>query len=172
MGGGKDMAIGRGKTVAAQLDLLTSASHHAETFLNSPIAPHPIRGAEIAFQDNSVEPISVPDGAQVRVAGIVAFIVMKSIALASRLKPKDAYDIHFCLENYPDGLSGLVREFTPFLDEPIVREGLLKLREKFRNEDDDGPRMVVDVEEVMGEYRSIRKLAVFVRVAEFLRTLV
>ena len=62
-----------------------------------------------------------------RVAGIVAFIVMKSIALASRFKPKDAYDIHFCLENYPDGLPGLVREFTPFLGEPIVREGLAKL---------------------------------------------
>ena len=38
----------------------------------------------------------------------------------------------------------------------------------FRDEEDDGPRMVADVEEIVGDDRAIRKLAVYTRVSEFL----
>jgi hypothetical protein len=167
----KDVSLGDGRTFPARLDLLTSAHHHAEFLAGSPVAPEPVHGTDIAFRDNSVESIGPAGDVQIRVAGIAAFLVMKSLALSDRAKPKDAYDIHFCLENYPDGVEGLVREFTPLRDDELVREGLSKMAAKFRSEEDDGPRMVADVEELFGESRAIRKLAVHTRVREFLAAL-
>jgi hypothetical protein len=93
---------------------------------------------------------------------------MKSIALVERAKPKDAYDIHFCLENYPDGMVLLAEQFAPLLEQVEVREALRELARRFRDEEAAGPRMVADVEEVMGEARAIRKLTVATRVREFL----
>ena len=37
------------------------------------------------------------DKGAIRVASIVPFLVMKGMALADRLKEKDAYDIVFCV---------------------------------------------------------------------------
>lgn len=167
----KDIALGNGRMISARLDLLTSVRHHAETFGGEPNAPLPIRGAEVAFQDNSVESIGADGTVQIRVAGIASFIVMKSIALIERAKPKDAYDIHFCLENYPDGLVPLADQFAPLLEQNEVRLALRELAHRFRDEDAEGPRMVADVEEVMGEPRAIRKLAAATRVREFLEFL-
>lgn len=164
----KDISLGNGRTIPARLDLLTGARHHAETFGDEPNAPHPVRGAEVAFQDNSMEAIGASGTAQIRVAGIASFIVMKSIALVERAKPKDAYDIHFCLENYPDGPGPLAEQFAPLLEQEEVREALRELARRFRDEETVGPRMVADVEEAIGEARAIRKLAVSTRVREFL----
>lgn len=36
---------------------------------------------------------------------------MKAQALNSRLKEKDAYDIYYCLTNFPDGMDALVEAF-------------------------------------------------------------
>jgi hypothetical protein len=41
-----------------------------------------------------------------RVSGIVGFLVAKIAALTQRIKPKDAYDIVWLLESWPDGPSG------------------------------------------------------------------
>lgn len=49
-----------------------------------------------------------------------------------------------------------------------MRESLGKMGSLFRDEEDEGPRMVADVEEIVGDYRAIRKLAVYTRVSEFL----
>jgi hypothetical protein len=112
--------------------------------------------------------VNAADTAHVRVAGIVAFLVMKSLALAERGKPKDAYDIHFCLEQYPDGLESLAGLFLAWRGDVLVDEALTKLAARFRSDEDDGPRMVADVEEVIGDARAIRKLAVYTRVNKFL----
>jgi hypothetical protein len=61
--------------------------------------------------------------------------------------------------------------FAPFGDDELVQEGLRKMAAKFRNEEDDGPRLVADVESQMGETRAMRKLAVFTRVHEFMTAL-
>jgi hypothetical protein len=168
----KDVRVADGRTITVRLDLLTSARHHAAEFGDRAVrgAPEPVHGADIAFRDNSVVPIGPASNVQIRVAGIVAFLVMKGIALVDRpeRRAKDAYDIHFCLEQYPDGIAGLVEEFVPWLEDELVREGLAKMGSKFRSEEDEGPRMVADVEEVFGESRAMRKLAVYTRVDEFL----
>ncbi len=51
------------------------------------------------------------DIVDVQVSAIVPFIVMKSMALAGRLKQKDAWDIYYCLLYYPGGIDAIVKEF-------------------------------------------------------------
>lgn len=94
----------------------------------------------------------IPDGGRdqvtVRVAAIVPFLVMKGMALADRIKEMDAYDIVYCLRNYPGGLTALAKECRPHLGNELVREGLGKIRAKFASVDHVGPRWVADFEEV------------------------
>ena len=163
----KEMTL-HGRKVITRLDLLTSELHHEEFFAEAQpdAAPEPIRGAEVAFADNQITPIG--EHGILRVAGIVAFLVMKSLAMHNRNNEKDAYDIHFCLENHPGGSSGLAKLFLPWRGDPLVDEALQKMAARFRSEEDDGPRIVATVEQSNGEGRAIRKLQVYTRVREFL----
>jgi hypothetical protein len=169
----KDIQIGSGRSIPARLDLLTSSRHHEEFFESSEASLQPLHGVDIAFRDNSVLPVGPAGDVEIRVAGIAAFLTMKGIALHDRVppRPKDAYDIHYCLEQYPDGPAGIVAEFEQFRGDELVREALRKIAGKFRDEEDDGPRMVADVEEIVGDDRAIRKQAVYTRVSEFLAAL-
>jgi hypothetical protein len=157
-----------GKSCPVTLDLLTSPQIHAANFRAGEPAPFPAAGTDLAFRDYSVESIGA---VEVRVASIVPLIIMKAYAIMGRAKPKDAYDLNFCLENYPGGIPALVKEFAAVIDDPPVRAILTQLAGKFRHEEDVGPRDVVEVEEPMGEARAIRKFAVFTNVDDFLRGL-
>jgi hypothetical protein len=161
----KNMDVGGG-SFPVRLDLLTSPQHHAATFQATEPAPFPAAGAELAFADNTLESIGSAD---VRVASVVPFIVMKAHAILERTKSKDAYDLNFCLENFPGGISALAAEFAQLIDDPYIRDILTQLAGKFRDEEDAGPRDVVEVEQPMGEARAIRKFAVFTNVDDFLR---
>ena len=83
-----------------------------------------------------------PDGAMdavhVNIVSIVPFFVMKTAALA-RQKPKDAYDMYFCMEHYDNGVYGLITEFLPYKDMPIIKTMLAALSEKFASPDHSGP---------------------------------
>jgi hypothetical protein len=161
----KNLDVG-GTSFPVKLDLLTSPQHHAATFAGATTAPYPAAGTDFAFTDNTVEAIGA---AEVRVASIVPLIVMKAYAILERAKPKDAYDLNFCLENFPGGIPALAADFTSVSGDPAVRDVLARLAGKFRDEEDSGPRDVVDVEQPMGEARAIRKFAVFTHVDDFLR---
>jgi hypothetical protein len=63
---------------------------------------------------------------KIQVASIVPFLVMKGMALNDRLKEKDAWDIYYCIQNYPGGLEVVVSEFRPHLNHGLVQEGLKK----------------------------------------------
>jgi len=156
------------RSFPVRLDLLTSRQHHDTTFIDVSGAPLPAAGTEYAFHDNSLEPVG---HAEVRVASIVPFLIMKAHAILDRDKPKDAYDFNFCLENFPGGIPALAQEFHSVIDDPTVRELFTRLAGRFRDEEDAGPRAVVEVEGQMGDARAIRKLAAFVRVDDFLRAL-
>ncbi len=166
----KDIPVAGGRSIRAQLDLLTSARHPQEFFESSATSLQPVHGAEIAFRDNTVRPVGPPGDIEVRVAGIVAFLTMKGLALHDRApeRPKDAYDIHYCLEQYPDGIPGIAAEFERFRDDALVTEALGKIAAKFRDDEDEGPRMVADVEGIVGDHRAIRKREVYTRVSDFL----
>lgn len=71
------------------------------------------------------------DSVTVRVASIVPFIVMKGMALADRMKEKDAWDIYYCLKHYPGGLDPLVDAFKPFMSHGLVKDSV-KLFKSFR----------------------------------------
>ena len=117
-----------------------------------------LRGTDLAFE--CFDEISVsgemPDGGantvRLRIVRIDAFIIMKALAMADRAKPKDAYDIYFCLKNYPGGGAELVKSYGALLRNGLVQEGLHVLYDKFQSVDAVGPTWVAQViaEESLG----------------------
>lgn len=136
------------------------------------------RGCDLAF-DNCVEVKiegELPDGGKdcvtCRIAAIVPFIVMKGMALADRMKEKDAWDIYYCLTHHPGGLDTLVREFEPYAANTLVREGLTKISEKFGSPDHVGPKHVADFDAVTDrQEREVLQRDAFERVRYLLENL-
>lgn len=114
-----------------------------------------VRGCDLAFEMPSEVTVegTLPEGGKdsvtVRVASIVPFLVMKGMALDERLKEKDAWDIYYCVQNYPGGLDALVDEFKPHINHGLVLEGLEKIAQHFASENHVGPKFVADFEEVV-----------------------
>lgn len=77
-----------------------------------------------------------------RVAALPDFLVLKIYALAGRDKPKDAYDLCYCLDHYPHGIESLAGEINARLKgdhSEMVAQALNLLREKFASADHYGP---------------------------------
>jgi predicted nucleotidyltransferase len=81
---------------------------------------------------------------QFLVASIADFLIMKAYALASRDKPKDAYDICFCLDNYPGGRNKLAANWKKRAGQKDVIKATAILKEKFAAIDSYGPSQVVE----------------------------
>jgi hypothetical protein len=112
------------------------------------------RGCDLAFEMTKEIRLegTLPDGAHdavaVQVATIIPFFVMKGMAMETRMKEKDAWDIYYCLLNYPGGIDALAEEFRSHLHHGLVREGLQKIAGKFSSEKALGPKSVADFEEI------------------------
>ncbi|MDY6988440.1 MAG: nucleotidyl transferase AbiEii/AbiGii toxin family protein [Thermodesulfobacteriota bacterium] len=171
-----------GRPVTVEVDLLAgqyerAGKGHRHQRIQGGLA-RKARGCDLAFQDPVVVTVEgeLPGGARagvkVRVASIVTFLVMKSMALDDRMKEKDAWDIYYCLQNYPGGLDSLVDAFRPHVEHGLVREGLQKMAKHFASEKAVGPTFVADFEELAaGEDREIRERDAYERVAYFLEEL-
>jgi hypothetical protein len=48
---------------------------------------------------------------------------MKGFAVSLRHKRKDAYDIYYCVRNYPDGIDALAAACRPLLAEASAHQG-------------------------------------------------
>lgn len=119
-----------------------------------------LEGRTISGADNSV---------RVLVAALEDFILMKSYALAKRDKPKDAYDLCYCLANAPDGMVPLASSWRRRRDDPLVRDAIGFLREKFASVEAYGPQQVVIFYDVVGEEeRELHARRAFELVARFL----
>jgi hypothetical protein len=105
----------------------------AEAFTNPEILVIP--GQMIKGQKNKV---------RFRVASIADFLVMKSYALAKRDKPKDAYDICYCLDHYPKGMKSLALIWKKRLKSNSIQDALSIMRDKFSAVDQYGPSQVVE----------------------------
>jgi hypothetical protein len=81
---------------------------------------------------------------RLRVASLPDFLVMKAHALAGRDKPKDAYDICYCLTNFPGGLNVLAVAWKQRKQEKDVKHAINILHEKFATVDAFGPGQVVE----------------------------
>jgi len=135
------------------------------------------RGADL-LGDLSVErqiearlPSGAIDRVSIRVAGIVPFIVMKASALEGRIKSKDAYDIHYCLRNYPGGVTAVAEEFSPHAEHGLVQEAAHALGNKFASPEHVGPRLVVEFEEATGEEAELLARDAYERVQVLLEAL-
>ena len=133
------------------------------------------RGCDLAFNHsiNVTLEGELPEGGKdkvtFKIAGIVPFLVMKGMAIYSRMKEKDAYDILFCIENYPGNVKKLANEFMPYIKNKLVIEGLEKIRAKFASIDHVGPKWVADFQEIdVKEDREIINRSAYEKVKEFL----
>jgi hypothetical protein len=79
---------------------------------------------------------------EVAVCSIPALLAMKGHALNGRYKQKDAYDIYYCVRNYPGGLAALAKDCRDVLAEPSGRQGYGFIDAKFSSRDDFGPTCV------------------------------
>jgi len=111
------------------------------------------RGCDIAFLDPKPVMLEgeLPDGGKdtvkIQVASIGAFLCMKGHALDGRLKEKDAWDIYYCVREFPGGLDALVEDLQVVARHSLVREGLEKIGQHFASPEHRGPRHVADFEE-------------------------
>lgn len=79
---------------------------------------------------------------EIAVASIPALLAMKGFAIKNRLKQKDAYDIYYCVRNYPGGPEALADDCRPLLAHENARTGYKAIAEKFGDPDGFGPTSV------------------------------
>lgn len=117
-------------------------------------------GAELAVMFSKLVMIHGPmpgggtNRVEIAVASIPAFLAMKGFAINNRLKRKDAYDIYYCIRNYPGGINELVRECQPLLAHTNARQGYQYIAMKFEVLDSFGPvsvREFVRESQIVGE---------------------
>ena len=175
----REVPISSGRPIQVEVDLLageyggTGSSRRHQKVQDA--RARKARGADLAFQN----PVEVPlegelpgggrDRVTVRVAAIVPWLVMKGMALADRIKVKDAYDVAYCVRNYPGGSAGLAEECRPLLGNRLVLEGLGKIRAKFLSVNHVGPQWVADFDNVTEpEARDILKRRCYEEIAAWL----
>ena len=76
------------------------------------------------------------------VASIPALLAMKGFAINSRLKRKDAYDIYYCIRNYPGGVETLAEVCRSVNVVAEGAEGYAYIAAKFEAFDSFGPTSV------------------------------
>ena len=89
----------------------------------------------------------MPDGGgsnnvEINVASIPAPLAMKGYALKGRMKEKDAYDIYYCVRNYPGGADELAKDCLALLQIRQGRAAYLIIEEKFAELRSFGPSSV------------------------------
>lgn len=126
------------------------------------------RGCDLVFgRYVTVELIGkLPSGAEnkvtVKIASIGPFLTMKGMTLWTRMKEKDAYDVYFCIKNYPAGYEALAEQLKSIIKNKLVQEGLGKIRAKFETVNSIGPNFVADFLEISdSEAKEIKKREAF-----------
>lgn len=117
--------------------------------------PRKARGVDLAFEmtEKIVIRGTLPNGgedsSEIQVASIAVFIVMKAFAMRGRLKEKDAWDIYYCISNYPGGIDELIEKLLPIVQKGLGEEALAILAEKFASPQAVGPTHVADFEAIL-----------------------
>jgi Nucleotidyl transferase AbiEii toxin, Type IV TA system len=84
-----------------------------------------------------------PNTVRLRVASLADFIIMKAHAVGARDKPKDVYDLCYCLDEYPDAIAIVAADWRARRDDPLVAGAGAILREKFQTVGHYGPEQLV-----------------------------
>lgn len=105
-------------------------------------------GADLAMRFYELVAVTgaMPDGGtnrvEIAVCSIPALLAMKGHALAGRYKQKDAYDIYFCIRNYPGGIDALAQVCRPLLEHVSGKRGFQHIADKFDAFEGHGPTCV------------------------------
>ncbi|MBO9356029.1 hypothetical protein GG851_18735 [Bordetella petrii] len=117
-------------------------------------------GADLAVRFYQMVAItgSMPHGGtnrvEVAVSSIPALLAMKGHAIEGRYKQKDAYDIYYCVRNYPGGPQTLAEDCRPLLEHASGMKGYQYIAGKFDTAEGFGPTCVrhfVEDTRVLGE---------------------
>jgi len=117
-------------------------------------------GADLAVHFHQLVAVSseTPTGGrntvEIAVCSIPALLAMKGYAIELRQKRKDAYDIHYCIRNYPGGASALADDCKKLLGHESARTGYGFIDAKFNSVDSYGPtsvRLFVEESSVLGD---------------------
>ncbi len=170
-----------GQQIIVPVDFLTSKHRHIpiNEFLDiTGISPITAPGCELSFDVNEKITLSgiLPNGeyysTEIKSAGIMALIVMKALAMNIRSKTKDAYDIWFCLANYPGSVEAMEKAFKPQLEKDSVKTALGLLSGYFESIHARGPTDVVKEDGTTDpEYRAFMQQDSFQRVQALLKSL-
>lgn len=100
-------------------------------------APHslPLQGKSVRGSENTV---------RLQVASLPDFLVMKAHAIAGRDKPKDSYDLCYCLDHFPGGVEALAENLKRRRGDRDVAKAVAVLREKFAGVKAFGPQQWVE----------------------------
>jgi hypothetical protein len=107
-----------------------------------------VRGAQLVTRDyfeTQIEADRLDDGGRsrvaVRVSGILAYTVLKTLAFQDRHENKDAYDLVYCLLNFGNGPedAGHTAAQSAIHGDPQVRSAIRLLAERFASIEYDGP---------------------------------
>jgi hypothetical protein len=145
-----------------QVDLLTETDFLKDKDVDLFKVVQKIHGCGLVFDSPLEVPLvgQLPDGtsatAIVRVARIPHFLIMKAFALEERRKPKDAYDIYYCVKYYPGDTAKLAKDFRSLLNNDLATEGLRILAKNFSSENARGPRLVAQSENLLEREESER----------------
>lgn len=96
---------------------------------------HKIKGEMVSGATNTVS---------LQVASVPDFIVMKAFALNGRDKPKDSYDICYCLDHYAGGIAELVEGWRSRIEDEDIVKAIGYLKEKFETVSSYGTMQVVE----------------------------
>ena len=105
-------------------------------------------GAGLALRSYETVEIKgeMPGGAanrvKIAVASIPALLAMKGFALDGRYKQKDAYDVYYCVRNFPGGPDALAEACRPFLKHEDAVAGYEHINTKFESVNSLGPSCV------------------------------
>ncbi len=126
------------------------------------------RGCDLVFDEYLKVELKgkLPSGTEnsviVKIANIGPFLATKGMALWTRMKEKDAYDIYYSIKNFSGGIRTIVKKINPITDNTLLQEGLGKIRAKFETINSIGPNFVADFLEISNlEEREIKKREAF-----------
>jgi predicted nucleotidyltransferase len=86
----------------------------------------------------------VANTVRLRVASVSDLLVMKAHAMAGRDKPKDAYDLCYCLQHFAGGMRRLAADWRQRRREKEVGRAIEILREKFATVESFGSQQFVE----------------------------
>lgn len=117
-------------------------------------------GADLALRFYQFVAISGPmpgggtNRVEIAVCSIPALLAMKGHALEKRFKQEDAYDIYYCIRNYPGGPEALAEACRPLLEHASGAAGYGFIAGKFDTVNGFGPtcvRRFVEDTDVLGD---------------------